>query len=72
MSMSIIGCHFIPLLLGGNGNENKNLAVLVWNPNGARKRGYPRHDWTSKLVAYTRLGDWQMLAQDRPVVDAVE
>ena len=23
MSMSIIGCHFIPLLLGGNGNEIK-------------------------------------------------
>ena len=44
--------------------------VLVWNPNGSRKRGYPRHDWTSKLVAYTRfqqLGDWQMLAQDRPL-----
>ena len=44
--------------------------VLVWNPNGSRKRGYPRHDWTSKLVAYMRfqqLGDWQMLAQDRPL-----
>ena len=43
--------------------------VLLWNPDGARKRGYPRHDWTSKLMAYTRfkqLGDWQMLAQDRP------
>ena len=26
MSMSIIACHFIPLLLGGNGNENRNLA----------------------------------------------
>ena len=27
MSMSIIiACHFIPLLLGGNGNENINLA----------------------------------------------
>ena len=23
----IIACHFIPLLLGGNGNENINLAV---------------------------------------------
>ena len=44
--------------------------MLVWNPNGSRKRGYPRHDWTSKLVAYTRfqqLADWQMLAQDRPL-----
>ena len=44
--------------------------VLLWNPNGARKPGYPRHDWTSKLVAYMRfqqLGDWQMLAQDRPL-----
>ena len=28
--------------------------VLLWNPSGARTRGYPRHDWTSKLVAYTR------------------
>ena len=26
MSMSIIACHFIPLVFGGNGNENKNLA----------------------------------------------
>ena len=26
MSMSIIAYHFIPLLLGGNGNEYKNLA----------------------------------------------
>ena len=26
MSISIIACHFIPLLLGGNGNENRNLA----------------------------------------------
>ena len=26
MSMSIIACHFIPLLLGGNGTENRNLA----------------------------------------------
>ena len=44
--------------------------VLVWNPNGSGKQGYPRHDWTSKLVAYTRfqqLGDWKMLAQDRPL-----
>ena len=29
--------------------------VLLWNPNGARKPGYPRHDWTSKLVAYMRF-----------------
>ena len=44
--------------------------VLLWNPDGARKRGYPRHDWTSRLMAYTRFkqfGDWQMLAQDRPL-----
>ena len=26
MSMSIIAYHFIPLLLGGNGNEYRNLA----------------------------------------------
>ena len=41
--------------------------VLLWNPSGARTRGYPRHDWTSKLVAYTRfhqLGQWLSLAQD--------
>ena len=41
--------------------------VLLWNPCGARTRGYPRHDWTSKLVAYTRfhqLGQWLSLAQD--------
>ena len=41
--------------------------VLLWNPSGARTRGYPRHDWTSKLVAYTRfhqLGEWLSLAQD--------
>ena len=24
MSMSIIACHFIPLLLGGNGNKNES------------------------------------------------
>ena len=29
--------------------------VLLWNPCGARTRGYPRHVWTSKLVAYTRF-----------------
>ena len=29
--------------------------VLLWNPTGARTRGYPRHDWTSKLVASTRF-----------------
>ena len=41
--------------------------VLLWNPTGARSRGYPRHDWTSKLVAYTRFqqwGLWYNLAQD--------
>ena len=41
--------------------------VLLWNPAGARTRGYPRHDWTSKLVAYTRFqqwGQWHYLAQD--------
>ena len=41
--------------------------VLLWNPCGARTRGYPRHDWTSKLVAHTRfhqLGEWLSLAQD--------
>ena len=41
--------------------------VLLWNPAGARTRGYPRHDWTSKLVAYTRCqqwGQWHYLAQD--------
>ena len=30
----------------------------------------PRHDWTSKLAAYTQfqqLGNWQMLAQGRPL-----
>ena len=46
--------------------------VLLWNPIGARRRGYPRHDRASKLVAYTRFNNWvsgckwQMLAQDRP------
>ena len=32
-----------------------------------RTRGYPRHGWTSKFVAYTRFrqwGDWYNLAQD--------
>ena len=29
MSMSIIAYHFIPLLLGGNGNEYRNLAFPV-------------------------------------------
>ena len=41
--------------------------VLLWNPTGARTRGYPRHGWTSKFVAYTRFrqwGDWYNLAQD--------
>ena len=41
--------------------------VLLWNPFGARTRGFPRHDWTSKLEAYTRfhqLGQWLSLAQD--------
>ena len=41
--------------------------VLLWNPAGARTRGYPRHDWTSKVVAHTRLqqwGQWYDFAQD--------
>ena len=41
--------------------------VLLWNPTGARTRGYPRHDWTSTYVAYTRfhqLSQWLSLAQD--------
>ena len=41
--------------------------VLLWNPTGARTRGYPRHDWTSKFVAYTRfhqLSQWHSLVQD--------
>ena len=25
--------------------------MLLWNPTGARTRGYPRHDWTRKVVA---------------------
>ena len=29
--------------------------VLHWNPAAARTRGYPRHDWTSQLVAHTRF-----------------
>ena len=29
--------------------------VLLWNRTGARKRKCPRHDWASKLVAYTRF-----------------
>ena len=41
--------------------------VLLWNPPGARTRGYPRHDWISKLVAHTRFqqgGQWYNLAHD--------
>ena len=41
--------------------------MLFWNPTGARTRGCQLHDWTSKLVAYTRyqqLGQWHGLAQD--------
>ena len=46
--------------------------VLLWNPTGQRKRGYPRHDWTSKLTGdihvISTIGyNWQMLAQDRPL-----
>ena len=29
--------------------------VLLWNPTGARTLRYPRHDWTSKLVAHARF-----------------
>ena len=41
--------------------------VLAWNPTGARTRGHPRHDWTSKLMAYMRfrqLGQRHSLAQE--------
>ena len=43
--------------------------VLLWNPTSARTPGYPRHDWTRKLMAHTRfqqVGSWQMLAQEQP------
>ena len=59
--LSLRSSWFKLIVNGGDGN---------FEINGSRKRGYPRHDWTSKLVAYMRfqqLGDWQMLAQDRPL-----
>ena len=40
---------------------------VFWNPSGAGTRGYPRHDRTSKLVAYVRFpqpGQSHSVAQD--------